>query len=50
MPAYIHTYFFLDQTLLQVFILNNVSSVSQTLHCIHSGFELEFAVGDVVYT
>lgn len=49
MPAYIHI-FFLDQTLLQVFILNNVSSVSQAQHCIHSGFELEFAAGNAMYT
>lgn len=48
MNAYLHTYFFffLDQTLL----LANASSVSQTFHCVHSGFDLEFVVKDAVYT
>lgn len=51
MPAYIPTYFFfLAQTLLQVFILDNASRVSRAFHCIHSGCELEFIVGDAVYT
>lgn len=50
MPAHIHTFFSLDQTLLHVFFLDNASSVSQAFHCIHSGFDLEFVVRDAVYT
>jgi len=49
LPKYI-LFFFLDQTCMQVFILDNASSVSQAFHCIRSDFDLELVVRDAVYT